>query len=91
MKEDLISVSEATKLKGVRRSAIYIAMREGRLPYVLVIGHYALDKNKVLAWSPQRYTGHQKGLPLKPETKARISAAQKKRWAAVKKAKATQS
>jgi excisionase family DNA binding protein len=79
--DDLISVSEAARLKEVTRSAIYIAIREGRLPHIMVVGHYALRKADVLAWTPQRYTGRQKGLPLKSETKARISDSQKRRWA----------
>ena len=79
--QELISVSEAATLKSVTRSAIYTAIREGRLPHVRVVGHYALHKADVLAWTPQPSKGRQKGVPLKPETKARISASQKQRWA----------
>ena len=85
MKDDLISVAEAARLKGVSRAAIYFAIKEDRLPHVMVVGHYALCKADVLAWSLQRHQGRQKGLPLSAKTKARISASQKKRWAERKK------
>lgn len=85
MNDDLISIIEAAKLKGVSRNAVYLAVKDGRLPHVMVVGHYALRRTDVLAWKPRGPKGRQKGLPLNDKTKERISKSQKQRWAQRKK------
>ncbi len=89
-RDNLLSASQAAQLKGVSRTAIYRAIKRGDLPAVQVIGHVALREADVLAWTPVRYGnrpgapgrgGRPPGTPLSAETKARIGAAQRRRWA----------
>jgi len=70
----------AAKLKGVSRTAIYSAMTEGRLKYVRVLGRLAIKKGHLLAWTPVRYAGRPKGIPMTDEAKTRLSESQKLRW-----------
>jgi excisionase family DNA binding protein len=80
MKSKLITVTEAAQLKGVTRSAIYAAIREGRLPHRQVLGRFAVREVDVVAWIPTPRAGRRKGTKLSEEAKARISQAQKNRW-----------
>jgi excisionase family DNA binding protein len=81
MKAKLLTVTQAANLKSVTRSAIYSAIKEGRLPHRKVLGHFALCEADVLAWTPTPSTGRRKGTQMSEESKARISQAQKRRWA----------
>ncbi len=80
MKPKLLTAVEAANLKGVSREAIYGAIREGRLPHRKVLGRIAVLEADVLAWTPTPYAGRRKGSRLSEETKAKISASQKRRW-----------
>ena len=94
MKTEYITPAEAARLKDVSRAAIYLAIKEGRLNAEKVLGRVALKKAEVQAWTPMRYAGRPgvtarrpKGIPMSEETRARISASQKARWARRKKKK----
>ena len=80
MKPKLLTAVEAANLKGVSREAIYGAIREGRLPHRKVLGRIAVLEADVLVWVPTPYAGRRKGSRLSEETRAKISAAQKRRW-----------
>lgn len=81
MSEKLLTVNEAAQLKGVTRAAIYAAVKDQRLPHVVVLGHIGLREQDVKAWTPLKYVGRPKGLPLSEQSKKRISESQKRRWA----------
>ncbi len=81
MKAKLLTVVEAANLKGVTRSAVYAAIKDGRLPHRQILGHFAVRELDVLAWTPAPYTGRRRGTQLSDESKARISQSQKQRWA----------
>lgn len=93
--EELLTVGEAAKLRGVSRSTVYTAVAGGRLPHVRVLQRIGLRKADVLAWEPITYAGRlgvkgrggrPPGTPMSQEAKARISATQKARWARRKEA-----
>ncbi len=84
MKIKLLTVMEAAQLKGVKRATIYSAITQGRLAHRRVLGKLALRESDVLAWTPRPHAGRGKGKPMSEEAKARISASQKKRWAALR-------
>lgn len=87
MKHNLITVSQAAQLKGVSRAAVYGAIARGRLPHQRILGHLALRESDVVAWVPLGVkTGRPTGTPMSSEAKARISEAQKQRWAKRKQA-----
>lgn len=81
METALLSVQEAAKLKAVTRAAIYIAIKEGRLPRRKVLGRLALTKREVLAWTPSPSRGRVRGGRLSEKTKAKIAAGQRRSWA----------
>lgn len=88
MHEELLTAEEAAQLKGVTRAAVYLAIKEGRLPHTRVLGRLGVRQADVLAWTPIRYggrpgrkTGRTPGTPLSKETRERIAEAQKRRWA----------
>jgi len=88
MPQKLITVSEAARLKGVTRTAIYGAIKDGRLPHTRVLGHLGLKEADVMAWTPREYGGRPgvkggrpRGTPVSAETKAQIAQAQRRRWA----------
>ena len=80
MKPKLLTAVEAAQLKGVTRSAIYAAIREGRLPHQIVLGRMGVTEDDVLAWTPTPSTGRREGTRLSEETRAKIAASQKRRW-----------
>lgn len=80
MSKRLITVSEAARLKGLSRSAIYKAIRDGRLPERWELGRLALKESEVLAWEAVPTGGKRHRLPQSETTKSRISEAQKRRW-----------
>ena len=93
MASKLLTVAQAAKLKQVTPSAIYLAVKEGRLPHTLVLGHIGVKESDVLAWTPIRYAGRPgvtgrrpKGTPMSDEAKARLSESQKRSWQKRKKA-----
>ena len=80
--DNLLSVSQASELKGVSRAAIYSAIARGRLRHQRVLGHIGVRRADVLAWMPVGYKGGRpKGTPMSDEAKARLSQSQKRRWA----------
>lgn len=81
MKPKLLTAVEAAQIKGVTRSAIYAAISEGRLPHQIVLGRMAVTESDVLAWTPTPSTGRREGTRLSEETRAKIAASQKRRWA----------
>lgn len=52
MEGSYISVEEAAARAGVSRAAIYLAVREGRIPYSVVVGKIALLEADVGAYRP---------------------------------------
>jgi predicted DNA-binding transcriptional regulator AlpA len=82
MKQTLLTVQQAAELKGVSAKAIYAAIAAKRLPRRYRQGSLVVREADILAWeSLKKKGGRPKGRPMTPEQKARISAAQKERWA----------
>ncbi len=84
MDENLLTVSEAARLKKVSRSAVYKAISQGRLSARRILGKVAIEQAEVDAWQPFQLIRRRIGIPMSSEVKARISASQKKRWAALR-------
>jgi excisionase family DNA binding protein len=80
MMEDLITVTEAARLKKVSRSAIYTALAEGRLPGTRVLGRLVLKKRDVHSWQPEPHKGRPQGIAMSDKSKRRISQGQRRRW-----------
>lgn len=94
MASKLLTPAQAAQLKGVSRAAVYAAIADGRLPHIIELGRLGVREADVKRWAPREYAGRPgvkggrpKGIPVNEETKARISASQKKRWARRKKSK----
>ena len=51
-----LSIAEAAALLGVNRSAIYQAVRAGRLATVILMGKKAIRREDVLAYTPKPYS-----------------------------------
>jgi excisionase family DNA binding protein len=70
MKESYLSVTQAATRKGVSRTAIYLALKDGRLASVEIAGRNVLRETEVDAWTPmtaQRRRGVRiGGLPTPP-------------------------
>lgn len=82
---ELLNVAQAAQLKKVSRSAIYLAVQSGRLPYQRVLGHIGIEKADLKAWTPVGHrAGRPKGIPMGQEAKERISETQKANWASGK-------
>lgn len=81
MQPKLLTPVEVAQLKSVSREAVYAAIRDGRLPHRIVLGHIAVREADVSAWTPTPRAGRRKGTHLSEEAKARISQSQKRRWA----------
>ncbi len=77
MDKDLLTPDDAAKLKGVSRTAIYAAIAEKRLKHIRVLGHLAVRKADLLSWTPARYAGRPKGIPMTDEGKARVNSGEK--------------
>ena len=84
MSEDYITVAEAALQKGVSASAIYKAIEQQRIGSQRILGRVALERSEVLAWQPKQRVGRREGTAMSEEGKARISAGQKRRWAALR-------
>lgn len=78
--QDLFTPDQAAKFKGVSRTAVYSAIAEGRLKATRILGRLAVKKSDLLAWTPVRYSGRPKGIPMSAGAKARLSTSQKHRW-----------
>jgi excisionase family DNA binding protein len=76
----LITVAEAAQLKGVSRTTIYNAIKDGRLKSQKILGHVALVRSEVERWQPSPQTGWPKGKRVSEEAKSKISQTQKQRW-----------
>lgn len=86
MKHQLLSVSEAARLRGVTRAAVYSAVARGVLPHQRMLGHIALKETDVKAWIAANVTaGRPAGTRLSKAAKERISQANKANWARRKK------
>jgi excisionase family DNA binding protein len=88
MKQKLLTPAEAAELKGVSRAAVYAAIAQDRLPHTRVLGRLAVREADVLSWTPVQYAGRPgrkggrpTGVPVSEEARARMSEAQKRRWA----------
>lgn len=79
MAEDLVTVSEAARIKGVTRAVIYNAINRGDISARTVLGRRALRREDVDRWQPRR-AGRRRGVPLSEDTKAKIAEAQRARW-----------
>lgn len=85
---ELLTVEQAAREKGVSESAVYLALTEGRLAYELALGRRGVRRSALLAWEPRSYraregakvSGRPPGIPQTEEGKANISKGQKKRW-----------
>ena len=86
MKGKLLTVTQAAKLKGVSRTAIYTAIAQKRLRHTYSLERLVVREADILAWDAKR--GRPVGKPMNEEHKARISVAQKQRWARRKQKKA---
>lgn len=83
----LLTPVEVAAMKGLSRTVVYRAMNSGKLPYIEILGRRAIKESEAKKWKPPgRITGRPKGIPVTDETKAKISAAQKKRWQSQRKA-----
>lgn len=78
---DILTPSQAAKLKGVSRTAIYNALADGRLEGIRILGRIAIEQASVKAWQPQARVGRPKGQETTPAHKEKIRQAQKQRWA----------
>lgn len=81
MYEDLLTIADAARRKGVSRSAVYKAIAQGQLAAQKVLGKMAARGADVEAWHPRERKGRRKGTPMSDAAKRRISEAQKRRWA----------
>jgi excisionase family DNA binding protein len=88
--EMLLTVPQAAVRKGVSRTALYNAVTQGRLPHVRVLDKIGLRAADVDAWQPIAYReragakprgGRPKGFRLSEESRAKVAAAQRQRWA----------
>ncbi len=81
----LFTVAEAAKRKKVTTSAIYAAVRTGRLPHRRILGHIAIEEAVLRDWHPVGHkAGRPKGIPVTDEVKKQISLSQKSTWASGK-------
>ncbi len=81
MADLLLTVNEVAENKGVTRSAVYAAIKEGRLQPVRVLGRLGLREADVAAWVPKANIGRPPGIPMSEDAKRRIAESQKQRWA----------
>ena len=58
---DLMTVPEAAKLLGVRPVTLYIAIREGRLHSVEILGKKAVSRSEILAYQQRTQSVGPKG------------------------------
>ena len=79
MATKLLTITQAAKYKGVSRNAIYQAIEGKRLPSRVSLVRVVVREEDLDAWTPKK--GQPKGKPLSKVHKARISEAQKRRWA----------
>jgi excisionase family DNA binding protein len=65
---DILTVSEAAKELGISREAVYLAIREGRLTAVKILGKYGITRDAL-----------DKYQPVEARVKAQRQAASKRR------------
>ena len=87
MNPEMLTVQQSADLKGVTRSAVYLAIKENRLPHVRVLGKIGLHRTDVEAWVPISYRGRPganarraKGSQMSEAARGKVSTSQKKRW-----------
>lgn len=49
---DILTVSEAAKELGISREAVYLAIREGRLTAVKILGKYGITRDELDKYQP---------------------------------------
>jgi excisionase family DNA binding protein len=49
---DLLTVAEASKELGISREAVYLAIREGRLKAIKILGKHGIRRKEVEAYQP---------------------------------------
>lgn len=49
---DLLTVAEASKELGISREALYLAIREGRLKAIKILGRYGVRRKELEAYQP---------------------------------------
>ena len=76
--EQFLTLPEAAKMKKVSRQAVYDAIKAGKLPYHSTLGRRVIRKSDLRSW---RIVGRRASGPLSAAHKAKISQAQKRRWA----------
>lgn len=81
MDQDILTPSQAAKLKKVSRTAIYNALADGRLRGVRVLGRIGIARHALKEWRPQARVGRSPGKPMSAESKRKLSETQKRRWA----------
>lgn len=67
--EELISLSEAARLRSVSRTTVYRAIERGDLSATLIAGRQVLARGAVLAWQPASHGGKRQGQGRPPGTK----------------------
>ncbi len=78
----LLTIQQAAQHKGVSTATIYSAIARKRLPRRYSRGNLVVREADLLVWEAEKKPGGRpKGQAVSDEHKARISAAQKKRWA----------
>lgn len=53
--EELLTAKEAAERLGVKPAAIYLAMKQGRLPYVTVLGKQGIRPADLANYQPRAY------------------------------------
>jgi excisionase family DNA binding protein len=51
---NLLTADQVARLVGVHRSAVYKAIKEGRLSTIRIAGHYYLSRDEVDRWIKDR-------------------------------------
>lgn len=82
MNNKLLTVSEAAAFAGISTKAIYAAIASQRLARRYRQGSLVVRESDMAAWNATRKkNGRPPGQAMSPEHKAKIAAAQKRRWA----------
>jgi hypothetical protein len=91
--KELLTATQAARLKKVSPRTVYLAVAAGRLPHQRILGRIGLSQTQVEAWTPREYRdrpgvkasgGRPQGMKMSKESRARLSRSQKERWASRK-------
>lgn len=78
LNEEFLTLNEAAQIKKVSRQAVNDAIKAGKLPCHYILGRQVIRKADLRSW---RIVGRRASGPLSATHKAKISQAQKRRWA----------